>query len=106
LAVGFGEQGRWHVFYTHEDLELANRQIHEGEIEVRQQERIIAALRQANQSTRIAEKVFAKTQERLAQRQQHRDAIVLQLNGRQADAANLPFETNVTGDQTSNFLTA
>lgn len=80
------------MFYTHEDLELANRQIREGDIEVRQQERILAALRQANKPTRIAEKVFAKTQERLAQRQQHRDAIVSQLNGRQADAADSPPE--------------
>ncbi len=88
------------MFYTHEDLELANQQIHEGEIEVRQQERILAALRQANQPTRIAEKVFAKTRERLAQRLQHRDAIMLQLNGRQADAPDLSLDVGLAGRPT------
>jgi hypothetical protein len=69
------------MFYTHEDIDLANQQIRHAEHLIELHQQIIDRLQEMDQSTKLADRLMARMQAGLAARRRHLEQIEDQLHG-------------------------
>lgn len=69
------------MFYTHEDLEFASRQIRHAENLIENHQRIIDRLIELGQPTKLADRLMNRMRAGYAARCRHRDEIDAQLHG-------------------------